>query len=54
MRPDSHESGAGQYHGKKYLELIGKRNFRETLQLANDSYVDIEVEGDEEWWRAGR
>lgn len=54
MRPDSHELGAGQYHGKKHLELMGKRNFRETLQLANDSYVDVEVEGDDEWWRAGR
>lgn len=53
MRPDSHELGAGQYHGKKYLELMGQKNFRETLQLTNESYVEVEVEGDDKWWHAG-
>lgn len=53
MRPDSHELGVGQFHGKKYLELMGRRNFRETLNLADESYVEVAVEGDEDWWRAG-
>jgi CTP-dependent riboflavin kinase len=53
MRPDSHELGTGQYHGKKYLELMGQRNFRDTLNLVDASYVEVEVEGDDEWWRTG-
>ena len=53
MRPDSHELGTGRYHGKKHLELMGPRNFREALQLENGSFVEVAVEGDEEWWSAG-
>jgi len=25
MRPDSHEFGDGQFHGKKHLELMGQK-----------------------------
>ena len=53
VRPDSHELGAGQFHGKAYLELMGQRNFREVLSLTNGSAVAVQVEGDEAWWLSG-
>ena len=53
MRPDSHEEGAGQFHGKAHLELMGQRNFREALGLANGSSVEVQVEGDDAWWLSG-
>jgi CTP-dependent riboflavin kinase len=53
MRPDSHEIGAGQYHGKSHLELMGQKNFRETLGLADGSVVEVQVEGDDAWWQSG-
>ncbi|HJZ63139.1 MAG TPA: DUF120 domain-containing protein [Candidatus Acidoferrum sp.] len=53
MRPDSHEIGDGQFHGKKHLELMGQVNFREVLGLANGSIVEVEVGGDEKWWKGG-
>jgi CTP-dependent riboflavin kinase len=53
MRPDSHEIGAGQFHGKSHLELMGQKNFRQTLGLINESTVEVQVEGDEAWWLSG-
>jgi CTP-dependent riboflavin kinase len=53
MRPDSHELGAGQFHGKRHLEIMGQKNFREILALANGSAVEVQVEGDDRWWRSG-
>jgi len=53
MRPDSHEIGDGQFHGKKHLELMGQVKFREVLGLANGSIVEVEVGGDERWWKSG-
>jgi CTP-dependent riboflavin kinase len=53
MRPDSHELGAGQYHGKKYLELMGQKNLRETLSLGDGSTVEVQVEGNDVWWGSG-
>lgn len=53
MRPDSHEVGAGQYHGKSHLELMGQKNFREALHLTNGSVVEVQVEGDDAWWWSG-
>ena len=53
VRPDSHEIGAGQFHGKAYLELMGQQNFRDTLSLMDGSTVEIEVEGDDSWWLSG-
>jgi CTP-dependent riboflavin kinase len=53
MRPDSHEIGEGQFHGKSHLEIMGQKNFRETLGLTEGSVVEVQVEGDEEWWRSG-
>jgi CTP-dependent riboflavin kinase len=54
MRPDSHEIGAGQFHGKAHLELMGQRNFRETLVLSDGSAVEVQVEGDAAWWHSGK
>ena len=53
VRPDSHEIGTGQFHGKAYLELMGQKNFREALQLTNGSAVEVQVEGDDAWWLSG-
>lgn len=53
MRPDSHEVGTGQFHGKKHLELMEQKNFRETLGVTDGSVIEVQVEGDEEWWSGG-
>ena len=53
MRPDSHEVGAGQFHGKSHLELMGQKKFREALDLAHESLVEVQVEGDYAWWQSG-
>src|SRR5690348_9433833 len=54
MRPDSHEVGAGQFHGKAYLELMGLIHFRSTLGLQDGSVVEVQVEGDNSWWLSGK
>lgn len=54
VRPDSHELGAGQFHGKAYLELMGQVHFRDVLGLTDGSTVAIQVEGDDLWWRSGK
>ena len=53
MRPDSHELGDGQFHGKSHLELMGQHNFREKLTLTNGSTLEVQVEGDDSWWHSG-
>ena len=53
MRPDSHEMGAGQFHGKSHLELMGQKHFRTLLALADESVVEVQVEGDAAWWQSG-
>lgn len=54
MRPDSHEIGAGQFHGKAYLELMGLIHFRSTLGLQDGSVVEVQVEGNNSWWLSGK
>ena len=44
VRPDSHEIGAGQFHGKAYLELMGQIHFRTALGLKDGSLVEVQVE----------
>ena len=53
VRPDSHEIGAGQFQGKSYLELMGQNHFRTLLGLADESAVEVQVEGDDGWWLSG-
>lgn len=43
VRPDSHEIGAGQFHGKAYLELMGQIHFRTALNLTDGSTVEIQI-----------
>ena len=43
VRPDSHELGDGQFHGKAYLELMGQIHFRTALHLIDGSTVEIQV-----------
>ena len=54
VRPDSHELGAGQFHGKGYLELMGRIHFRTALDLTDGSVIEVQVEGGDPWWRAGK
>jgi CTP-dependent riboflavin kinase len=51
MRPDTHETG--QFHGPCHLEVMGQKSFREALSLTDGSVIEVQVEGDEEWWRSG-
>jgi len=53
VRPDSHELGAGQFHGKAYLELMGQIHFRTTLSLTDGCVVEIAVDGKDPWCRSG-
>ena len=50
VRPDSHENGAGQFHGKACLELMGQIHFRSALHLADGSPIEVQVEGAGSWW----
>jgi CTP-dependent riboflavin kinase len=43
VRPDSHELGSGQFHGKAYLELMGQIHFRSALHLIDGSTVEVQV-----------
>jgi CTP-dependent riboflavin kinase len=43
VRPDSHELGDGQFHGKAYLELMGQVHFRTVLNLIDGSTLEIQV-----------
>lgn len=54
VRPDSHELGTGQFHGKAYLELMGQIQFRSALGLEDGSLVEVQVEGGDSWWHSGR
>ncbi len=53
MRPDSHEIGVGQFHGKSHLELMGQKHFRTVLGLTDGGVVEVQVEGDATWWQSG-
>jgi CTP-dependent riboflavin kinase len=54
VRPDSHEIGAGQFHGKAYLELMGQIHFRSALNLEDGSLIEVQVKGDDPWWLSGK
>jgi len=49
VRPDSHEIGAGQFHGKACLELMGQVHFRSALDLNDGSIIEVQVEGRGLW-----
>jgi CTP-dependent riboflavin kinase len=54
VRPDTHEIGDGQFHGKAYLELMGQINFRHALALQDGDAVEVQVEDDHLWWASGK
>jgi CTP-dependent riboflavin kinase len=54
VRPDSHELGAGQFHGKACLELMGQIHFRSALGLADGSVIEVLVEGEGDWLHSGK
>jgi CTP-dependent riboflavin kinase len=45
VRPDSHELGSGQFHGKACLELMGQLHFRAALHLSDGSTIEIQIDG---------
>ena len=53
VRPDSHELGAGQFHGKACLELMGQIHFRTALNLTDGSAIEVQLEGDDAWCHSG-
>ena len=50
VRPHTHE--AGQYTDGFVLEVMGYVHFRTVLNLNFGDRVEVEVDGDEEWWCA--
>lgn len=48
MRPNTHEEGRG--HGTAYLELLSTVQLRKHLDVKDEDSVEVEVEGDDEWW----
>jgi CTP-dependent riboflavin kinase len=54
VRPDSHELGTGQFHGKSHLELMAQIHFRDALALTDGAIIEVQVEGDNHWWRFGK
>ncbi|MGH8543125.1 MAG: DUF120 domain-containing protein [Gammaproteobacteria bacterium] len=48
MRPESHEHPAGI--GANVLELVSPMNLRDVWRLRDGDPLEIEVEGDEQWW----
>jgi len=51
MRPDSHElmeTGPGDY--ARVIELVSPLKLREAWGLKDGSILEVQVEGDEQWW----
>ena len=54
MRPDTHERIPGFGHGPGHIELLSAYHLRTALGLADNSPLEVEVEGDDAWWSAAR
>lgn len=56
MRPETHERIPGNGHGPAHLELLSEHHLRNELKLVLGSaaQVDVEVEGNDDWWNSGR
>jgi CTP-dependent riboflavin kinase len=48
MRPDSHERSGGL--GANVLELVSPLHLRSAWNLYDGDALEVEVEGDEQWW----
>ena len=53
IRPENHKTEPGYGHGKAYLEIMSPVHLRNTLKLGNDDVVDVQIDGDEHWWKSG-
>lgn len=53
MRPDTHEKRPNWGHGKAHLELMSPFHLRRTLVLNDGDEIEIQVEGDDNWWNSG-
>ena len=51
-RPESHEID-NQYHGPAHFEIMGVIHFCTAWHLHPDDEIEVQVEGDDEWWRSG-
>lgn len=51
-RPESHEIG-NQYHGLAHIEIMGVIQFCNEWNLRAGDEIEVQVEGDEGWWRSG-
>ncbi len=54
MRPNTHEGTPPFGHGPAHLELLSEHHLTSELGLSAGSIIDVEIEGDEAWWRSGR
>ena len=48
MRPVTHEAGAA--HGPAHFELLSHRHLRTALAVDDGDPVEVELEGDYDWW----
>jgi CTP-dependent riboflavin kinase len=53
VRPEKHETVPGYGHGKAYLEIMSAVHLRNTLKLSKGDVVEVQIEGDENWWESG-
>jgi CTP-dependent riboflavin kinase len=53
VRPEKHETEPGYGHGKAYLEIMSAVHLRNTLKLSNGDVVEVQIDGDDQWWKAG-
>jgi CTP-dependent riboflavin kinase len=54
MRPETHETIPGYGHGPAHIELMSPHNLTRTLGLSPGMILDLEVDGDDEWWASAR
>ena len=48
MRPNTHELGYA--HGPAHLELLSAHHLRNELSLSEGARVEVELDGDPQWW----
>jgi CTP-dependent riboflavin kinase len=53
VRPEKHETVPGYGHGKAYLEIMCPVHLRSTLEMSNGDPVEVQVDGDHDWWESG-
>jgi CTP-dependent riboflavin kinase len=54
VRPTTHEGLRPIAHGPAHVELMSGAHLTSSLGLQRGAAVDVEIEGDEMWWRAAQ